>query len=43
MSTGPQEPILINEGTFFRLMDAVGEATDSYDMYKSVDGPVVSA
>ena len=36
---GPQEPILINEGTFFRLMDAVGEVTDSYDMYNEPDEP----
>ena len=39
MSTGPQEPILINEGTFFRLIDAVGEVTDSYDMYNEPGKP----
>ena len=33
MSTGSQKPILIKEGTFFRLMDAVGEVTDAYDMF----------
>ena len=39
MSTGSQKPILIKEGTFFRLVDAVGEVTDSYDMFNGYDAP----